>query len=146
MDLRKLKKLIDLVQESGIAELEITEGEEKVKIVKGGAVVNMPAPVLAAPTEARPASLAAPTAASPQFNGNESVKTTRKSLDRTDAELNARWSLRRGDQEMFSLPRAQAFRTFVLYHIVHHRGQLSVYLRLNNVPVPAIYGPTADEG
>ena len=63
MDLRKLKKLIDLVQESGIAELEITEGEEKVKIVKGGAVVNMPAPVLAAPTEARPASLAAPTAA-----------------------------------------------------------------------------------
>ena len=35
---------------------------------------------------------------------------------------------------------------FVLYHVVHHRGQLSVYLRLNNVPVPAIYGPTADEG
>ena len=45
-----------------------------------------------------------------------------------------------------SLPRAAAFRTFVLYHTVHHRGQLSVYLRLNNVPVPAIYGPTADEG
>ena len=45
MDLRKLKKLIDLVQESGIAELEITEGEEKVKIVKGGAVVAMAAPV-----------------------------------------------------------------------------------------------------
>jgi uncharacterized damage-inducible protein DinB len=77
---------------------------------------------------------------------DESVKTTRKSLDKSDAELNARWALRRGDQEMFSLPRAQAFRTFVLYHIVHHRGQLSVYLRLNNVPVPAIYGPTADEG
>jgi acetyl-CoA carboxylase biotin carboxyl carrier protein len=58
MDLRKLKKLIDLVQESGIAELEITEGEEKVKIVKGGAVsVSAPpavlAPVLAA--EPRPA-------------------------------------------------------------------------------------------
>ena len=39
-----------------------------------------------------------------------------------------------------------AFRTFVLYHMVHHRGQLSVYLRLNDVPVPAIYGPSADEG
>ena len=71
MDLRKLKKLIDLVQESGIAELEITEGEEKVKIVKGGAVVNMPAPALAAPTEARPAPLAAPTAAAEADAGQE---------------------------------------------------------------------------
>jgi len=61
MDLRKLKKLIDLVQESGIAELEITEGEEKVKIVKGGAVAQ-PTMVMAAPVaaEARPAT---PTAA-----------------------------------------------------------------------------------
>jgi acetyl-CoA carboxylase biotin carboxyl carrier protein len=49
MDLRKLKKLIDLVQESGIAELEITEGEEKVKIVKGGVVAISQAPVAAAP-------------------------------------------------------------------------------------------------
>jgi acetyl-CoA carboxylase biotin carboxyl carrier protein len=55
MDLRKLKKLIDLVQESGIAELEITEGEEKVKIVKGGAVsVGAPAPVMMAPVAAAP--------------------------------------------------------------------------------------------
>ena len=55
MDLRKLKKLIDLVQESGIAELEITEGEEKVKIVKGGHVsVSAVAPVHVAPMEARP--------------------------------------------------------------------------------------------
>jgi acetyl-CoA carboxylase biotin carboxyl carrier protein len=62
MDLRKLKKLIDLVQESGIAELEITEGEEKVKIVKGGAVIAMAAPVHApalAELRAAPA-LAAP--------------------------------------------------------------------------------------
>jgi acetyl-CoA carboxylase biotin carboxyl carrier protein len=61
MDLRKLKKLIDLVQESGIAELEITEGEEKVKIVKGGAVSVMTtaapaaAPAPAAALEAKPA-------------------------------------------------------------------------------------------
>jgi len=60
MDLRKLKKLIDLVQESGIAELEITEGEEKVKIVKGGVVVAAPAPAPAPPAEARPAAGAAP--------------------------------------------------------------------------------------
>ena len=58
MDLRKLKKLIDLVQESGIAELEITEGEEKVRIMKGGApapVHAAPAPVYAAPVAAAPA-------------------------------------------------------------------------------------------
>jgi acetyl-CoA carboxylase biotin carboxyl carrier protein len=68
MDLRKLKKLIDLVQESGIAELEITEGEEKVKIVKGGTVSVTPgaAPVappverLAAPATAAPAAVAEP--------------------------------------------------------------------------------------
>jgi acetyl-CoA carboxylase biotin carboxyl carrier protein len=60
MDLRKLKKLIDLVQESGIAELEITEGEEKVKIVKGGSVSLTAAPVAARPSiEATPASPAA---------------------------------------------------------------------------------------
>jgi acetyl-CoA carboxylase biotin carboxyl carrier protein len=75
MDLRKLKKLIDLVQESGIAELEITEGEEKVKIVKGGAVSIVPAsaaPLVLgtapAPAEARsaPAAPAAPPAAEPE--------------------------------------------------------------------------------
>ena len=58
MDLRKLKKLIDLVQESGIAELEITEGEEKVKIVKGGLVVAAPAPAVAPTAEPRPAAAA----------------------------------------------------------------------------------------
>ena len=77
---------------------------------------------------------------------DSAVAKTRTALDKSDAELSATWKLTRGDQEMFSMPRAAAFRTFVLYHVVHHRGQLSVYLRLNNVPVPAIYGPTADEG
>ena len=65
MDLRKLKKLIDLVQESGISELEVTEGEEKVKIVKSGAsgvvyTAPAPAPVMAAPTSPAPAAAAAP--------------------------------------------------------------------------------------
>jgi len=67
MDLRKLKKLIDLVEDSGIAELEVTEGEEKVKIVKGGVVLSSPAvPVSVPPAQtiaAAPA--AAPAAASP---------------------------------------------------------------------------------
>jgi uncharacterized damage-inducible protein DinB len=73
------------------------------------------------------------------------VRRTRALLDRSDAELAASWALKRGGQELFSMPRAAAFRTFVLYHSVHHRGQLSVYLRLNGVPVPAIYGPSAHE-
>jgi acetyl-CoA carboxylase biotin carboxyl carrier protein len=74
MDLRKLKKLIDLVQESGIAELEITEGEEKVKIVKGGAVTMLaaPAPVMApAAAESRAAPAAAPAAGAEPEAGQE---------------------------------------------------------------------------
>src|SRR5262249_17717459 len=70
------------------------------------------------------------------------VKQTRPLLDKTDPELVALWSLKRGGQEMFAIPRIAAFRSFVLYHSVHHRGQLSVYLRLNEVAVPAIYGPS----
>jgi uncharacterized damage-inducible protein DinB len=75
-----------------------------------------------------------------------STKQTRAWLDKIDAELVSPWTLKRGGQEMFTMPRVAAFRSFVLYHIVHHRGQLSVYLRLNGIPVPAIYGPSADEG
>jgi uncharacterized damage-inducible protein DinB len=75
----------------------------------------------------------------------ETVRQARASLDKTDAELVAPWTLKRGGHEMFTLPRIAAFRSFVLYHSVHHRGQLSVYLRLNDIPIPAIYGPTADE-
>ena len=74
------------------------------------------------------------------------TKQTRAWLDKTDAELVSPWTLKRGGQEVFTMPRVAAFRSFVLYHIVHHRGQLSVYLRLNGIPVPAIYGPSADEG
>ena len=78
------------------------------------------------------------------FDGT--TKQTRAWLDKTDAELVAPWTLKRGGHEIFTIPRVAAFRSFVLYHIVHHRGQLSVYLRLNGIPVPAIYGPSADEG
>ena len=77
---------------------------------------------------------------------DENTKRAREMMDRTDAEYIARWSLRRGGQEMFNLPRIAALRSFVMNHIIHHRGQLSVYLRLNDIPVPPIYGPTADEG
>lgn len=77
---------------------------------------------------------------------DDTTRSARAAMDRSDAEWMARWTLKRGDQEVFSMPRAGAFRTFVMSHMIHHRGQLSVYLRLNDIPVPAIYGPSADEG
>jgi uncharacterized damage-inducible protein DinB len=77
---------------------------------------------------------------------DDTCKRTRGWMDKTDAEYQSPWTLQRGGQQLFSVPRVAAFRSFVLHHIIHHRGQLSVYLRLNDVPVPAIYGPSADEG
>jgi uncharacterized damage-inducible protein DinB len=64
---------------------------------------------------------------------------------RTDAELLAMWSLKRGGRTLFTMPKAAVLRSFVLNHLVHHRGQLTVYLRLLDIPVPSIYGPSADE-
>ena len=63
----------------------------------------------------------------------------------TDEELNMPWTLRRAEVMRFELPRKVAIRQLVLNHIVHHRGQLSLYLRLLNRPVPGMYGPSADE-
>ena len=66
-------------------------------------------------------------------------------LGKTDAELMAPWSLKQGDHVMFTMPKATVWRSFVMNHIVHHRGQLSVYLRQQDVPLPSFYGPSADE-
>jgi uncharacterized damage-inducible protein DinB len=77
---------------------------------------------------------------------DDSARAARNAMDKSDAEYAGMWTLRRDGQEMFSMPRTSVFRNFVLNHLIHHRGQLSVYLRLNDIPVPAIYGPSADEG
>lgn len=61
-----------------------------------------------------------------------------------DEDLDVAWSLKRGPQVLFTAPRRVVLRQH-LNHLIHHRGQLSVYLRLLDVPVPSIYGPTADE-
>jgi uncharacterized damage-inducible protein DinB len=66
-------------------------------------------------------------------------------LDMLEAGLQAPWALRRGDHLILSMPRIAALRRFVLHHTIHHRGQLTVYLRLQGVPLPPLYGPTADE-
>jgi uncharacterized damage-inducible protein DinB len=64
---------------------------------------------------------------------------------RTDAELMAPWTLKAEGKEVFTMPKAVVLRSFVMNHLVHHRGQLSVYLRMHNVPIPSMYGPSADE-
>jgi uncharacterized damage-inducible protein DinB len=64
---------------------------------------------------------------------------------RTDAEFNAPWTLRAAGKEVFTMPKVAVMRNFVLNHMIHHRGQLMVYLRMLGVPVPSIYGPSGDE-
>ncbi len=77
-------------------------------------------------------------------------KTVAESIDilrnATDDIFVQDWTLRNGETVYFTMPRIVVMRSMVMNHIVHHRGQLSVYLRLNDIPVPAIYGPSADEG
>ena len=69
-----------------------------------------------------------------------------EALNRTsDEAMMENWTLRNGEQVYFTMPRIQVLRGMVFNHIVHHRGQLSVYMRLNDIPVPALYGPSADE-
>jgi uncharacterized damage-inducible protein DinB len=75
------------------------------------------------------------------------VAEARRALrDSTDARLAETWTLRKDGEVVLTLPRIVALRTEGLYHLTHHRGQLTVYLRLLDIAIPPIYGPTADEG
>lgn len=65
--------------------------------------------------------------------------------DTSDEEFHKSWTLKNRGAVVFTLPRTAVMRSFVMNHLIHHRGQLTVYLRLKNVPLPAIYGNTADE-
>ena len=72
-----------------------------------------------------------------------STKETLSGMD--DAEAMSPWTLRRGDAEIFTVPKIGLARTLLLNHLYHHRGQLGVYLRLLDVAVPSTFGPSADE-
>ncbi len=77
---------------------------------------------------------------------DRSVRAVRTAIVGTsDAELAAPWSLRRNGTTLMTLPRMSAFKTYVVNHTIHHRGQFTVYLRMLDIPLPAIYGPSADE-
>jgi uncharacterized damage-inducible protein DinB len=64
----------------------------------------------------------------------------------SDEHLLKPWSLLAGGKTLFTMPRIACIRGFVMNHTIHHRAQLGVYLRLNDIPVPGVYGPSADEG
>ncbi|MBI2418569.1 MAG: DinB family protein [Ignavibacteriales bacterium] len=69
-----------------------------------------------------------------------------KSLENaSDEDLMKDWTMRNGEQIYFTLPKVAVIRTWCMNHLIHHRAQLGVYLRLNNIPLPGSYGPTADE-
>lgn len=77
---------------------------------------------------------------------DKNVATARKAIQATpDAEFLKPWSLLSGGATIFTMPRIGVLRSFVMNHSIHHRAHLCVYLRLNDIPVPALYGPSADE-
>jgi uncharacterized damage-inducible protein DinB len=78
---------------------------------------------------------------------DDKVATARAALENVaDDRLMKPWSLLNGGNPIMTMPRIAVLRSFVLSHTIHHRAQLGVYLRLNDIPVPSIYGPSADEG
>jgi uncharacterized damage-inducible protein DinB len=77
---------------------------------------------------------------------DESIAKARRALaGMSDATLGSTWRMLRGQQEVMAIPRMAFLRSVMLNHWYHHRGQLTMYLRELNVPIPSIYGPSADE-
>lgn len=77
---------------------------------------------------------------------DKNVKGAIEALKNTSEEaIRKSWTVRSGERIFFEKPRTQVLRSDCFNHIIHHRGQLSVYLRLNDIPLPGVYGPTADE-
>lgn len=76
---------------------------------------------------------------------DQNVADARGVIEATaDADMMVGWSLKSGDHTIFTMPRVAVLRSFVMNHLIHHRGQLTVYLRMNDIALPEIYGPTAD--
>ena len=91
---------------------------------------------------------------SPEINGRAqllalldqaSVQACALLKETEDAAMMTPWAMKKKGEVLFSMPRAAVVRSFLISHMIHHRGQLSVYFRMKDVPLPAIYGPTADE-
>jgi uncharacterized damage-inducible protein DinB len=77
---------------------------------------------------------------------DKNIKATRAAIEgASDEDFFKPWALLSNGDAMFTMPKIAMLRSFVMNHIIHHRAQLGVYLRLNDIPVPSIYGPSADE-
>ncbi len=77
---------------------------------------------------------------------DRAVKNARAAIAAaSDAHLGKNWSLTRGGQTLLTMPRAMVIRRMMMNHLIHHRAQLGVYLRLNNIAIPGMYGPSGDE-
>ncbi len=81
-----------------------------------------------------------------EFHDQVIVKALEALKNTSDEDMQKPWTLKNGEQVYFTMPKIATLRTMCFNHIWHHRGQLTVYLRLNDIPVPEIYGPSADEG
>ncbi len=76
---------------------------------------------------------------------NKNAQAAAAALDKEDSEYHKTWAMKREGATLFSMPKYQVLRAMVLNQLPHHRAQLGVYLRLLDVPIPATYGPSADE-
>jgi uncharacterized damage-inducible protein DinB len=95
-------------------------------------------------TRKRPAPFSSTKALLDFFDAN--VRDARAAIESaSDEQLKKTWTLRNGEHTVVTMPKTSALRSFFMNHHIHHRGQLSVYLRMQDVPVPNMYGPTADE-
>jgi uncharacterized damage-inducible protein DinB len=101
---------------------------------------------MAPPGEAPPRAVPVKTNAELLETFDKNVAAAREAISSASDELlREKWSLLSGGNIVMALPRLAVLRSFVMNHGIHHRGQLSVYLRLRDIPVPALYGPSADE-
>jgi uncharacterized damage-inducible protein DinB len=108
-------------------------------------VVQQPELDLGLPANAAIASVPFTTTANLLDRFDRHVGESRAALDAvSDDAMRETWALKNRGTTIFSMPRLAVLRGFVLSHMIHHRGQLTVYLRLRDVPLPSVYGPTAD--
>ena len=77
---------------------------------------------------------------------DQNVAATREAIaNASDEHWMQIWRLQKGGQEIFAMPRVAVIRGMIINHMIHHRAQLTVYMRMNDIPVPGLYGPSADE-
>jgi len=109
-----------------------------------GSIVNAPSHDMAAAGEHVSPAFASTAELLAAFD--ENVANARAAIDsKSDAEMMESWSLKKGEAVLMTMPKVAVLRGFLLSHLIHHRGQLSVYIRMHDVPVPSIYGPSADD-